>query len=630
MFAAVGLFKEIVCPEQPKCQISDCIFAHKCVDSTAVSKGLFDNSLDVRTSPGSPSEKLLQHSQRKRRRLDLEPAPNGTDTFRRTTSLTKESTSTSSVNPRRSISPPLLRKVKGSDQIATSQGESKNARVLPKVAQECTLNPRIVSNSPTSHAVRTQLVRMLHDQFCRLNELAKRSNEPMKQALELSSNEITLLALNEEEKAIKENPSVYANIIKLRIVKLKKMQLLEWKQERLKQIANEQPRPDTTIQHNKAKVIETGLNATQEIAFSSKLSANQVGLDKHGYVIRRPTEAETEQNRKGLETAQGWEQCDRCKSRFQVFPGRTQEDGALTSGGQCKYHPAKPRRPPALDKADKVSKDLMFSCCKENVGNSVGCATAETHVFKVSNPARLETITPFRVTPDDAALNEESRALCFDCEMGYTTRGLELIRLTAVSFPSGVTVVDVLVRPIGEVLDLNSRYSGVWPQDFANARPYNMNALPDHSAGNSTGRKSESLSIVDSPSSARELLFRHLSPSTPLIGHALDNDLNAVRIIHPYIVDTVLLYPHPRGLPVRYGLKMLTKKYLDRDIQVSDGLGGHDSREDAIASGDLVRYKIQDAWAKLKREGWRVDGNYFIAPKARAEAMKDEISRTSR
>ena len=69
------------------------------------------------------------------------------------------------------------------------------------------------------------------------------------------------------------------------------------------------------------------------------------------------------------------------------------------------------------------------------------------------------------------------------------------------------------------------------------------------------------------------------------------------------IIDTVLLYPHPRGLPLRYGLKHLAKLYLDRDIQMG-GNRGHDSKEDALATGDLVRFKVAEKAKILKRAGW--------------------------
>lgn len=124
--------------------------------------------------------------------------------------------------------------------------------------------------------------------------------------------------------------------------------------------------------------------------------------------------------------------------------------------------------------------------------------------------------------------------------------------------------------------------------------------------------------MVNSPAEARALLFTHLTPTTPLIGHALENDLNVTRIIHPCIVDTVLLFPHYIGLPMRNGLRMLVKQCLDRDIQVG-GDRGHDSKEDARAAGDLVRIKIKEQWKLLTKAGWTVKAGKFLPPTTSAE-----------
>lgn len=44
---------------------------------------------------------------------------------------------------------------------------------------------------------------------------------------------------------------------------------------------------------------------------------------------------------------------------------------------------------------------------------------------------------------------------------------------------------------------------------------------------------------------------------TILIGHALDNDLRALRLVHQRVVDTAALFPHARGLPYRRALRDL-------------------------------------------------------------------------
>ena len=209
-------------------------------------------------------------------------------------------------------------------------------------------------------------------------------------------------------------------------------------------------------------------------------------------------------------------------------------------------------------------------------------------------------------------------AVCYDCEMGYTVYGLELIRLTAVSWPDGEELLDVLVRPLGAVLDLNSRYSGVYPKDFLAAKPYEE--------AKNLEKGSKELLIVESPQAARQLLFRFLSPRTPLIGHAIENDLNTTRIIHPAIIDTVLLFPHPSGLPRRRALKALAKQVLDRDIQIGHGSAGHDSREDALATGDLVRWQVGRKWKELQKEGWKfVEGKLVPGPLKQHTSLKRSL-----
>ena len=584
MFSSIGLFKHVNCPEHPTCPLSNCIFAHKSV-SEAVPATV---SLPAGTSKDLDSN---QNEPRKKRRLALP------------------------VTILRDISPPPRKlQAKAVENVPASLIKSftnpkQNNTLLPAKTVQVSLNPKMIQNPPAAHGVRIQLITMIHEQMVRLNEEVLDLSQT---ALELSPQELISEALEEEETIAKQNPAVYLNIIKLRITRLKKMKLAEWKEERLKRIDKGAPARLITKTESVPTNIETGLSFSQEIAFLSKLLAKQGDLARHGYVPHAPSDEEIARARSGVEAAQGWEQCDRCKTRFQVFPGRREEDGALTSGGACTYHPAKPRRPQARDKADKGHREVIHACCNETVGESAGCTQGTTHVFKISEPKRLALIMPFKETPPKLLTPATENAVCFDCEMGYTTLGLELIRLTATAWPKGEELLDVLVRPQGEILDLNSRFSGVWPKDYANALSYESTAISKNDAFRDGEQR---LRIVESPAIARDLLFEHLTPNTPLIGHALDNDLNSTRIIHPSIIDTVLLYPHPRGLPIRFGLKALMKKHLDRDVQMA-GDRGHDSKEDARAAGELVRLKVSETWKTMKRDGWTTRSTEFIPPLA--------------
>ena len=634
MFTTLGLFKQISCPEQPDCSLPNCVFAHHVSSPCSAPKAAPLTSPDA--CSGAEDEGDAPSLSRKKRKLNgvdnltLENGEynGGSDVFE---SIPTKLPKTGS----RPISPPPLRRsskaevsISSKGQQATTQEAKREPLAKTIKPAKVSLNPRMLSSPPASHGVRMQFLKLLHDDMSLLNEAICRSDDPSKDAIAFSEDELILHALTEEEAAAKANPVVYSNVIKLRIMKLKKMDITEWKAERLKQIAKDAHPKSTENGHlTIPNSILTGLKPEQEVAFLPRLLAKQTGLAKFGYVEKPFTEGEIEQARRGLDIAKGWEQCDRCKSRFQVYPGRREEDGALTSGGHCRYHPAKPRRSLQRDNPDKSSREPTYGCCNENVGLSGGCTTAPSHVFKVSDPKRLAWIMPFEETPANPRLAGKHTAVCFDCEMGYTTLGLELIRLTATSWPSGDDLLDILVRPIGEILDLNSQFSGVWPKDFAAAAPYGAKIPEKSSTDKEEGEVlSVPLNVVDSPSAARSLLFSHLTPSTPLIGHALDNDLNSARIIHPTIVDTVLLYPHPRGLPIRFGLKVLMKKHLDRDIQMG-GAEGHDSKEDARAAGELVRLKVAEMWKKMKGEGWTVDGIDFQAPMTKAEAMRAQIAK---
>lgn len=627
MFSSIGLFNKIVCPDFGRCRLPICLYLHggrngDTAQSSAPSEAKF---LDQET------EHAFETRPAKRRRTDDKyerantlptvskiSSSNGSteDTAddHRATSPSSASVGVADQHLPRSakkdVSPPPLRKhtiLKSKGAVAThTPVDPVKAKAPENTKPRESLNPRMLKKPPATHTVRLKLLTLIHEQMARLNKEVQASDDTSRAALELSEQELIHQALKEEYDAALDNPTVYANILKLRVVALKKMTLADWKMERLKQIAEEYPEVAPPKTSTIPVTITTGLSSVEEIALLPKLVAFQDGLIKHGYIVISPSEAEVDQARNGVEASQGWEVCDRCKSRFQVYPGRREEDGALTSGGKCTYHYGRARRP-VKEKADTGHKDTVYTCCNQTLGTP-GCTTAESHVFKVSEAKRLALIMPFKGTTVQGP-SPPDHAICFDCEMGYTTQGLELIRLTATTWPDGEELLDVLVRPIGEILDLNSRFSGVWPADYSNSVPYAADTRISQDEQGSRRR----LPLVNSPAEARELLLSHLTTTTPLMGHAIENDLNSTRIIHPTIIDTVLLYPHPRGLPIRHGLKMLVKKHLNRDIQMG-GDKGHDSKEDARAAGELVRLKVMETWKAMKAEGWSVKDGDFRPP----------------
>ncbi|KAJ8117674.1 hypothetical protein ONZ43_g4155 [Nemania bipapillata] len=397
------------------------------------------------------------------------------------------------------------------------------------------------------------------------------------------------------------------------------MSLAQWKDERAKAVRGAN---STSIEPapKKAEVsIETGLTQTQEVQFLHRLVYDLTSLKAHGYISEIPSEEDIQASKAAVSACGNTETCDRCTRRFQVFPGRRAIDGALSSNGPCVYHPGKPYFPERAP-GDRSKGQRRYRCCQRSFDDEAGgCTLAHHHVFKTTDPKRLASSLNFMRTPINALVPKD-RAVSFDCEMGYTVFGLELIRLTVVSWPTGEVLLDILVQPVGEVLDLNTRFSGVRPEDMASAErcAVGFNHRPTIvPTSDPTQKPARRLKIAPSPKVARDLLFTVISAETPLIGHGLENDLNAARIIHSTCVDTVLLYPHARGLPMRNGLKYLMQAKLNRQIQVEPAEGspeGHDSAEDARAAGDLVRLKVQEEWKTMRAKGWSVGSTGNLLP----------------
>jgi RNA exonuclease 1 len=184
-----------------------------------------------------------------------------------------------------------------------------------------------------------------------------------------------------------------------------------------------------------------------------------------------------------------------------------------------------------------------YPCCNES-NTHPGCAQSP-HVFKeYGNPFFKLESKPTKYP-----------IIAMDCEMAYTTRGMEIVRISIVDWDKKI-IYDKIVKPTSKILCLNSKYSGI-------------HEIP--------------LDAVDFPV-VLEFIKANFSSDTIIIGHGLENDFYALGLIHYSCVDTSILYRHPKGLPYRYGLKYLTKEQLGRFIQD----GEHDSTVDSIACIDLV------------------------------------------
>lgn len=72
------------------------------------------------------------------------------------------------------------------------------------------------------------------------------------------------------------------------------------------------------------------------------------------------------------------------------------------------------------------------------------------------------------------------------------------------------------------------------------------------------------------------VLLSMFNSKTILIGHSLESDFKALKLIHGCVVDTSVLYPHRMGPPMKRALKTLCIENLKRIIQ-EDGEFVHET-----------------------------------------------------
>ncbi|XP_040498709.1 apoptosis-enhancing nuclease [Ursus maritimus] len=181
-------------------------------------------------------------------------------------------------------------------------------------------------------------------------------------------------------------------------------------------------------------------------------------------------------------------------------------------------------------------------------------------------------------TPTDSAGPSPSKCVAIDCEMvgtGPRGRVSELARCSVVSY-HGDVLYDKYIRPEMPIVDYRTRWSGITRQHMRKAIPFQV--------------------------AQKEIL--KLLKGKVVVGHALHNDFQALKYVHPRSQTRDTTYVpsllHQPGLHTRarVSLKDLALQLLRKKIQA--GQHGHSSVEDAVTAMELyrlveVRWEEQEA-----------------------------------
>jgi DNA polymerase III epsilon subunit-like protein len=183
-----------------------------------------------------------------------------------------------------------------------------------------------------------------------------------------------------------------------------------------------------------------------------------------------------------------------------------------------------------------------------------------------------------------------SNLIGIDCEMVKTIIGRELARVSLIDH-MGRVLYDSVVRPENEVTDYLTQYSGITAKMIRECKT--------------------------SFREAQERTLSYLDGNVILVGHAIQNDLKCLKLIHERIIDTSDIYPHPNGHPSKHSLVFLLSRVLGESLSRE---GGHDSVEDAKATVRIAMKKFARGWeynpAGSSTLRWAPLGTLFDGPRA--------------
>ncbi|XP_054720751.1 RNA exonuclease 5-like [Uloborus diversus] len=164
-------------------------------------------------------------------------------------------------------------------------------------------------------------------------------------------------------------------------------------------------------------------------------------------------------------------------------------------------------------------------------------------------------------------VTDSSPMFALDCEMCQTVKSHNEVTRIAVVDEQLEVVYHSFVKPIDKVVDYRTKFSGVTQEMLRN--------------------------VYVRLSDVHKELQRILPRDAILCGQSLNCDLHALRMIHPYIIDTSVIFNQSGIRGKKNSLRSLAADYLKESIQLSKH--GHNPVEDSIASMKLVQVKLDNS-----------------------------------
>ncbi|XP_053384351.1 uncharacterized protein LOC123561923 [Mercenaria mercenaria] len=163
-------------------------------------------------------------------------------------------------------------------------------------------------------------------------------------------------------------------------------------------------------------------------------------------------------------------------------------------------------------------------------------------------------------------VTDKSPLFAVDCEMVQTRASMmDLARVSFVDENLQV-VYDSFVKPWAPVTNYVTQFSGITKE------------------------------ILDPVTTRLQdvqwVIQTYLPPDAILCGQSICGDLASMKIFHPYVIDTSVIYNLTGNRRVKSGLKRLSSIFLRKGIQ--EGHEGHNSVEDAQATMELVLLKLRN------------------------------------